>query len=202
MPSKDVRLNTIVSWIFLALSIACFKSAMGQDEENLTKYQIVIPPLCTNNRGETVRFIDQIGGRSQVASGMAIRDGTGAPVIFRLNFNSTPPDFQKFIDRHECAHHQTGDVDRPYPPRNSPTHLMNESISDCVAILRLRDEESYDRDAFNRVADAMRNDMAKIGFPEISIRSRISNINNCFTEYGSPQDFIDGILRHRGLSQP
>ena len=48
---------------------------------------------------------------------------------------------QKFIDLHECAHHQTGDVDRPIPPQNSPLQMMNESIADCIATLRIRDEE-------------------------------------------------------------
>jgi hypothetical protein len=133
---------------------------------------------------------------------MADRDGSGKPVVFRSNYTAAPPEFQSFIDRHECAHHQTGDVDRPHPPRNSPGHLMNESISDCVAILRLRDEDGYDRVAFDRVAAAMRNDMAKIGFPEISISSRISNIDNCFTKSGAPQDFVNRILKKRGLLQP
>jgi len=76
---------------------------------------------------------------------------------------------------------------------------MNESISDCVAILRMRDEDGYDRAAFSRVAAAMRHDMAKIGFPEISISSRISNIDNCYTKHGSPQDFVNEILKQRGL---
>jgi len=76
---------------------------------------------------------------------------------------------------------------------------MNESISDCIAILRMRDEEAYNRSAFDRVATAIRDVMEKIGFPEISISSRISNIKNCYMNYGSPQGFINGVLRNRGL---
>jgi hypothetical protein len=45
----------------------------------------------------------------------------------------------------------------------------------------------------------MRHDMAQIGIPEISISSRISNIDNYYTKYGSPQDFVIGILKQRGL---
>jgi hypothetical protein len=26
-------------------------------------------------------------------------------------------------------------------------------------------------------------------------------MQNCFNKYGTPQDFVDGILRQRGLSQ-
>jgi hypothetical protein len=48
----------------------------------------------------------------------------------------------------------------------------------------------------------MRIDMAKIGYPEISISSRTGNIRNCFDNYGSPQEFIKGVLEHRGLAQP
>ena len=162
-------------------------------------YEIVEPPPCTNDKGESVRFLETDGGRPGIAAGMAIRDQSGAPVIFRSNYEAAPPEFQSFIDRHECAHHQIGDVDRPPPPRNSPEHLMNESISDCVAILRLRDEEGYDRAAFGRLAAAMRRDMAEIGFPEISIRSRIDNIDNCYSNYGSPDDFVIGVLKQRGL---
>ena len=130
---------------------------------------------------------------------MAIRDRDGKPVVYRSNYAASPPEFQSFVDRHECAHHQTGDVDRPHPPRNSSEHLMNESISDCIAILRMRDEEAYNRAAFDRVTAAIRDVMEKIGFPEISISSRIRNIKNCYMNYGSPQNFVNGVLRNRGL---
>jgi hypothetical protein len=200
MPSAVLACAVLASAV-LALDMAFSGAAMGQDARTPARFDVVVPPPCANNKGETVRFIDSGGGRPGLAAGMAARDGDGNPVVFRSNYTAAPPEFQSFIDRHECAHHQTGDVDRPHPPRNGPDHLMNESISDCIAILRLRDEQGYDRAAFNRVAAAMRKEMAKVGFPEISISSRISNIENCFAEYGAPQDFVDGILEHRGLLQ-
>jgi len=185
--------------IALLLSMAHANAAVAQGEEAPTTYEVVGPPVCHNNKGEAVSFIDSQGGRTGVAAGMAIRDRSGKPVVFRSNYAATPPEFQRFIDRHECAHHQVGDIDRPPPPRNGPAYMMNESISDCVAILRLRDEDGYDRAAFTKVAAAMRFEMAKIGFPEISISSRISNIDTCYTKYGPPQDFVDNVLKHRGL---
>ncbi len=202
-PSYGSMVRTFgITSAVLALGMVVSGAAMGQDARTPARFDVVAPPPCTNQKGETVRFIDSGRGRPGLAAGMAARDGDGNPVVFRSNYTAAPPEFQSFIDRHECAHHQTGDVDRPPPPRNGPEHLMNESISDCVAILRLRDEEGYDRSAFDRVAAALRRDMGKVGFPEISISSRISNIENCFTKYGAPEDFINGILEHRGLLQP
>ncbi len=182
---------------FACIAFSC--AARAQDAQTPKTYKLAPPPPCTNNKGELVRFIDSSSERPGLAAGMADRDSSGKPVVLRSNFTATPPEFQSFIDRHECAHHQTGDIDRPHPPRNGPEHLMNESISDCVAILRLRDEEGYDRAAINKVTTAMAVDMAKIGFPEISITSRISNIDKCFTRPGSPQDLINKILMKRGL---
>lgn len=134
-----------------------------------------------------------------MAVGMARRDENGKPVVMRSNFAFAPPVLQGFIDRHECAHHQTGDVDRPHPPRNGPEHLMNESISDCIAILRLRDEDGYDSKALKKVLAALRDDMERIGFPEISLSSRAGNIENCFKRPGTAQDFINTVLERRGL---
>ena len=165
-------------------------------------YEVVDPPACVNNKGETVRFVNRQAGRPGLAAGMAIRDKQGAPVVYRSNFDATTPSYQKFIDRHECGHHQTGDVDRPHPPRNSPEHLMNESVSDCIAILRMRDEDGYDKQGLDEVTAALRTEMTKIGFPEISMSSRISNIENCYAKFGSAQEIINRVLEERGLLKP
>ena len=201
MSPPSLTPSAVLACAGLAWSMVLSGAAMGQDEQTPARFDVVAPPPCTSQKGETVRFIDSGRGRPDLATAMAARDGDGNAVVIRSNYTAAPPEFQSFIDRHECAHHQTGDVDRPHPPRNGPEHLMNESISDCIAILRLRDEDGYDRAAFDRVAAAMRSDMAKVGFPKISISSRISNIDNCFTKYGEPQDFINGILEQRGLLQ-
>ncbi len=186
-----------VSAFALVLALSGVMAA-GQAQASQT-YSVVTPPACTNNKGEAVRFVETDKGRPGMAAGMARRDASGEPVVVRSNFSATPPVFQSFIDRHECAHHQTGDVDRPHPPRNGPEHLMNESVSDCIAILRLRDEEGYDEAGYKSVASVLRSEMAKIGFSEISISSRLSNIENCFRRPGTPRDFIDTILKKRGL---
>lgn len=160
-------------------------------------YDLEPAPACVNDRGEAVRFVDREGREGAGAAGMAARDAGGDPVVYRVNFANSGPDFQRFVAYHECAHHQTGDVDRPHPPRNSQAHLMNESIADCIAILRLRDEESYDEAGLARVAAALRAEMGRIGFPEISIASRIANITHCHAEYGPADDFIAGVIDSR-----
>ena len=163
-------------------------------------FEVVPAPTCINNKGEQVIFTDRSGGgRADVAAGVAWRNKDGKAEVVRSNFQAATTDFQKFISLHECGHHQTGDVDIPHPPRNGPEHLYNEALSDCIAILRLRDEEAYDTDGLTRVTSAMRSDMARFGFPEISISSRISNIENCFKREGTARDLIDARLKQRGL---
>ncbi len=205
--------NKRVKCAFGVLLISMFSNMSGVNAANSQQkiqpvdtqpkatYEIVSPPNCLNYKDEKVQFINTPKGRKGLASGMANKDKTGAPVIYRSNYGAAPKEFQSFIDRHECAHHQTGDVDRPHPPRNGPEHLMNESIADCIAIMRLRDEEKYDKVGFDNVAKAMRHDMEKIGFPEISVSSRISNITNCYKKYDSAESFINKVLMRRGLLQ-
>jgi len=180
----------------MAFALAGASPAAGQPAG---PHAVVAPPACANDRGETVRFVDRDAGPAGVAAGMAARDGSGNPVVYRSGYAAARPELQLFVDRHECAHHQVGDIDRPHPPRNGPEHLMNESIADCIAILRLRDEEGYDAAGFDSVAAALGAEMGRIGFAEISIASRIANIRHCFAEYGTPEDFIAGVLRQRRL---
>jgi hypothetical protein len=187
------------SLMVLLVSCALPSSALAmKDGQDLS---MVTPPTCENYKGEIVRFVDIESQEGKVAAGMARRDAAGEPIVIRSNYSAAPEAYQRFIDLHECAHHQTGDVDRPHPPRNSPEHLMNESISDCIAILRLRDDAKVDQRGFDRIAAAMRLEMEKIGFPEISISSRISNITNCYADYGPSNEFIAEILDRRGLLQ-
>ncbi len=182
-----------------ALAVAVSTGTLAQEVDRQTLADIVAPPACSNDKGETVRFIERGAEGGEFAAGMAARSPDGGPVVFRSNYATAPPEFQSFVDRHECAHHQTGDVDRPHPPRNGPEHLMNESISDCIAVLRLRDEEGYDAPALGHVTAALREDMTALGFPAISIDSRLANIAGCFTRPGTARDLIDKVLKKRGL---
>ena len=154
---------------------------------------------CLNNFGEAVVFINGNSDRQKPAAGMAKRDENGQPIVVRFNYESAPVELQQFIDFHECAHHQVGDIDRPHPPRNSYEHLMNESIADCIAILRFRDDEKSTFESYENLIASLEKDMENIGFPVISISSRMSNISNCYKDYESAKSFISGVLEKRSL---
>ena len=171
----------------------------ASSDENHTKYEIASPPSCKNNLGEKVLFRDVDNGQARSAAGMAKRDETGTPIVYRFAYQHSPKPLQQFIDLHECAHHQTGDVDLPHPPRNSPEHMMNESIADCIATLRIRDEISEGEGVVFQAVEQLMQDMIKIGFPAVTMESRKANILNCLQKNKSADAFIDDVLRHRKL---
>ncbi|MDB2423930.1 hypothetical protein N9X05_18570, partial [Paracoccaceae bacterium] len=156
-------------------------------------------PKCQNNLGEAVVFINGNSDRQKPAAGMAKRNEKGQPIVVRFNYENAPIELQQFINFHECAHHQVGDIDRPHPPRNSYEHLMNESIADCIAILRFRDDEESTYESYENLITSLEKDMKQLGFPAISISSRTSNISNCYENYGSAESFIAGVIKKRGL---
>ena len=177
--------------------LSCSQIAHGQSTK--AKFAVIAAPVCTNNLGQQVQFETVASARVKSAAGMARRDDAGLPVVYRFGYEFSPPALQKFIDFHECAHHQTGDVDRPHPPRNSPEHMMNESIADCIAALRMRDEIDDGRSLLTEAILALTNAMTDAGFASLTTDSRVSNIENCMQKDTSPEGFINGVLMHRGL---
>jgi hypothetical protein len=188
--------------IVCALEIAMILFVMtwpASSDESQQKYEIASPPSCKNNLGEKVFFRDVNNEQANSAAGMAKRDDTGTPIVYRFAYQHSPKSLQQFIDLHECAHHQTGDVDLPHPPRNSFEHMMNESIADCIATLRIRDEINRGEDVVFRAVEQLMQDMIKIGFPAMTIESRKANILNCLQKNETADAFIDGVLTHRKL---
>ena len=74
---------------------------------------------------------------------------------------------------------------------------MNESIADCIASLRFRDEYQKSEADFENLITALRTEMEQIGFPEISVSSRISNITVCYNKYGPDRIYIRNVLEQR-----
>jgi hypothetical protein len=190
------------------LTLCCFETMLmfaiatcaALAQETAPSYAIANPPACQNNKGEPVRFENQVLQKAKSAAGMARRDDKGVPVIYRFAYVKSPQSLQKFIDRHECAHHQTGDIDRLHPPKNSPNHMMNESIADCIAILRMRDETTNSQAQIKNVTTALRQAMDAVGFPPSTIDSRISNIDNCAQKDTTAIEFIKAVLDHRAAN--
>ena len=185
---------------FETMLIIAFATCAALAQETTPSFEIASSPACQNNKGETVRFENRISPKAKSAAGMARRDDKGVPVIYRFAYARSPQSLQKFIDRHECAHHQTGDIDRPHPPRNSPDHMMNESIADCIAILRMRDESTNSEAQIKNVKMALRQAMGEVGFPPSTIDSRISNIDNCAQKNITAVEFIKAVLDHRAAN--
>ena len=185
---------------FETMLIIAFAACAALAQETTTSFEIASPPACQNNKGETVRFEHRISPKAKSAAGMASRDDKGVPVIYRFAYAKSPQSLQKFIDHHECAHHQTGDIDRPHPPRNSPDHMMNESIADCIAILRMRDESTDSQAQIKNVTIALTQAMDAVGFPPNTIDSRISNIDNCAQKDSTAAEFIKAVLDHRATN--
>jgi len=186
--------KNLIVFVLLSLSYPSLAS------NHTSSFEITEPPICTNNNGEIVIFTNIENSNAPSAAGMANRDKDGLPVVYRFSYQKSPEALQRFIDLHECAHHQTGDIDLPHPPRNSPAHMMNESISDCIATLRIRDEYEEGESILKLAISELETAMTEIGFPSSSVGSRISNISNCFEKTETAQEFIDGVLEFRGLN--
>ena len=183
------------------ISISATSADVAEDATgNATgSFAVTAPPACVNNLGENVTFENRPAARNQLATGMAQRDFAGVPVIYRFGYENAPTALQQFIDLHECAHHQTGVIDRPHPPSNSPAHLMNESISDCIAILRIRDSDEDGKTVTDAAVLAHTADMEKAGFAATTVESRVFNIKNCFEKPINASAFLSEILEYRGL---
>ena len=193
------QINPLLSGAFWVTYLIFMMTSPAQSSEKPIVYTITHPPNCVNIIGERVVFENVENGRSESAAGMAKRDKNGDPIVYRFNYKNSPKPLQQFIDLHECAHHQTGDVDSPHPPRNSPDHMMNESIADCIATLRIRDEITGGKDVVLQAVELLIKAMTKMGFHQSTTDSRKSNILNCLNKENSAEFVLKGILRHRGL---
>ena len=74
-----------------ALVVAVFAGSAGAQQDNPAKAtDLAAIPVCSNNKGEQVKFSTTDRGRPGLAAGMAIRDGSGKPVVMRSNFSAAP----------------------------------------------------------------------------------------------------------------
>ena len=164
------------------------------------EYKISKPPLCTNNNGKNVYFKNLNSKTGMFPAGVAKKDINGLPVIYRFNYQKAPKSLQMFIDFHECAHHQTGDLEKKPPEQNSLEYMMKESIADCVAAIRMRSDNVNGKTLIKEVLVELKKTMTVIGFPISTIESRGINIKKCFKKNIPLTTYINNILKKRGLN--
>jgi len=163
------------------------------------EYKISKPPLCTNNNGKNVYFKNLNSKTGMLSAGVAKKDINGLPVIYRFNYQKAPKSLQMFIDFHECAHHQTGDLEKKPPQQNSFEYMMKESVADCAAAIRIKSDKINGKILMKEVLVELKKDMTNIGFPKSTIESRELNIVKCFEKDISLSTYIDNILHKRNL---
>ena len=197
---KNLYKEKIIKLIITSIIMIFFTNWTAWAQDGLVQFEIVTPPVCVNNKGETVQFVKKLSQKAAFSAGMAKRNKKGVPTVYRFSYEKSPKAMQRFIDFHECAHHQTGDVDRPLPPQNSPLQMMNESIADCIATLRIRDEHKSGEALILDALLELKKTMSSLGFPASSFNSRKSNIINCLKKEVSAETFIYSVLKHRKLN--
>ena len=163
------------------------------------EYKISKPPLCKNNNGTSVYFKNLNSKTGMFPAGVAKKDINGLPVIYRFNYQKAPKSLQMFIDFHECAHHQTGDLEKKPPQQNSFEYMMKESVADCAAAIRIKSDKINGKILMKEVLVELKKDMTNIGFPKSTIESREINIVKCFEKNISLSTYIDNILHKRNL---
>ena len=63
------------------------------------------------------------------------------PIVYRFNYDKSSKPLQKFvIGYYECAHHQTGDLEKRNLAHNSKDYLLREDIADCIAAIRMKSD--------------------------------------------------------------
>ena len=180
--------------LLVAFIMILISSKIVWSQDIFKQFEIISPPSCINNNGVNVQFQNLSSKLGKFSAGVAKRNKKSGPIVYRLNYDKSPKALQIFIDLHECAHHQTGDLEQRHPPQNSPKHMMKESIADCIAALRMRESgEMLIIEALLELKKAM----STLGFPLISIKSRELNISNCFKKKISTKLYISEVLKKR-----
>ena len=173
---------------------------LAHSQSSKLEYNISKPPLCSNNNGENVYFQNIDSKTGKFTAGIAKKDINGLPIIYRFNYQKAPKSLQMFIDFHECAHHQTGDLEKKPPEQNSLEYMMKESIADCVAAIRMKSDKINGKTLIKEVLVELKKTMIVIGFPKSTIESREINIKKCFKKNIPLTTYINNILKKRSLN--
>ena len=163
------------------------------------KNEIVVPPECFNNKGEAVKFKNMKSKTGKITIGIAKKDASGKPIIYRFNYDNSPKSFQMFVDFHECAHHQTGDLENINLPQNSKERILKEDIADCIAAIRMKSDHLNARTLIKNTLIELKKAMTYIGFDELAIKRREENVLKCFNKNILLLNYIGDILKRNKL---
>lgn len=154
----------------------------AQDFPNLAA-----PPVCVDNRGMEVTYKITTGEglRGRVVNfAAAIRDPevTGPPfiVLDAPLIAMMTPQFQSFIYRHECAHHELGHLGRLPKEYSKAEKRAIEAEADCEAAGKLGSETGYRREDMEILYRNMVSVWQQEGRPRDYARARIGSIDSCF----------------------
>ena len=163
------------------------------------KNEIVVPPQCFNNKGEAVKFKNMKSKTGKITIGIAKKDASGKPIIYRFNYDNSPESLQIFVDFHECAHHQTGDLENINLLQNSKERILKEDIADCIAAIRMKSDHLNARNLIKNTLIELKKAMTYIGFEELAIKRREDNILKCFNKNILLPNYIEDILKQNKL---
>ena len=165
------------------------------------KYEIADPPGCYNNKGEAVKFENMKSKTGKITIGIAKKDILGKPIVYRFNYDKSSKSLQKFVDYHECAHHQTGDLEKTNLAHNGKDYLLREEIADCIAAIRIKSDHLNDKNLIINTLNELKKAMIYIGFDELSIKRRKDNILKCFNKNISLTNYIKDIGMQKNITK-
>lgn len=185
-----MKINTLIlilySFVFFLYS-----------QKLLAKYEITDPPECFNNKGEAVKFENMKSKTGKITIGIAKKDALGKPIVYRFNYDKSSKFLQKFIDYHECAHHQAGDLEKINLPLNSKDYLLREDVADCIAAIRMKSNHLNAKNLILKTLKELKKAMKYIGFDELVIKRREDNILKCFNKNVSFKNYIEDIVEQK-----
>jgi hypothetical protein len=187
-----MKINTLIL-------IFCIFVFFLYSQKILANYEINDPPECFNNKGEPVKFVNMKSKTGKITIGIAKKDALGKPIIYRFNYDKSSKFLQQFIDYHECAHHQTGDLEKTNLPQNSKDYLLKEDIADCIATIRTKSDHLNAKNLILITIKELKKAMTYIGFDELAIKRREDNILKCFNKNISLTNYIEDIFKQKNF---
>ena len=149
----------------------------------------------------TVKFENMKSKTGKITIGIAKKDALGKPIIYRFNYDKSSKFLQKFIDYHECAHHQAGDLAKINLPLNSKDYLLREDIADCIAAIRMKSNHLNAKNLILITLKELKKAMKYIGFDELVIKRREDNILKCFNKNISLTNYFEDFVSKRILQK-